>query len=582
MNSIEQIQHAFISYLTSTFSLDHAQAANQVPTINTDPQKANFGDLNSSAALSLAKQLRAAPGLIAKKIAEEFKHPLVEKVEVAGAGFINIYLTQEAFIAIAKELSSQQQSFFKRSDASIEQLAIRHTLSPLTGVLHQGTAPSNYTATQTIRPSYNIEFVSANPTGPLHFGHGRSGIIGDVLGNVLQFLGYPVTKEFYINDAGNQITRLGLSLHARCMQALGHTDVAIPEDGYQGDYLAEVAQECIAEYGKDAIMQANPTLFQNFAKKQLLERIKKTLADYGINFDIYFSEKTLHESGAILKAIDQLQKSKYLFEQDGAVWFRSTDFGDDKDRVLKKSNGELTYIAADVAYLLNKANRGFTDLVVVLGHDHHSYATRLEGIRQALGMTASLDVILYQLVRMKEGEETVKLSKRAGTGVTLDDVIKAVGKDVARFFYLHRKADAQLEFDLDLAVKKTDDNPVYYVQYAYVRICSILQKTTLDDRLAGGSIDDLGQLSEHERGLLKKIISLKSVLETISKNYQTHQLTYFIIELADAFHTYYNAHRVIDPENIPLSKARVELLKILKQNFAICLELLGISKPERM
>lgn len=548
MNLIEHIQQAFIKHLTDLYTISDERIRECGLSINTDEKKQEFGDLSSSAALVLARELKRNPRQLAQEISDSFIHELVEKIEIAGAGFINLFLAERAFNQLAHQLYAEKESFFKPMLAK--------------------------------KQNVNIEFVSANPTGPLHFGHGRSGIIGDVLGNVLNFIGHSVTKEFYINDAGGQIQRLGASFKARCDQQLG-IQTPVAEDGYQGEYLIELAQTCKNEYG-ETLLTKDAHFFEDYAKNQLLERIKNTLADYGITFDVWFSEKTLHANKAIEEAITQLEKAGYLFEQEGALWFRSTDFGDDKDRVLKKSNGQWTYIAADIAYLLNKVDRGYDNLVVVLGHDHHSYAVRLQGIRSSLQLKPTLDIILYQLVRMKEDGELVQMSKRAGTMITLQDVINTVGKDVARFFYLHRKADAQLEFDLELAKKKTDENPVYYIQYAYVRILSILNKAKQEAEFSSIDVKDAQHIRKEEAFLLKKIISLKSVLEHISLSKQTHLLAYYSIELADAFHRYYSKHRVVDLSESERSRGRLLLLTILKNSFETVLDLLGISKPSKM
>ena len=315
----------------------------------------------------------------------------------------------------------------------------------------------------------------------------------------------------------------------------------------------------------------------------MLAAIKETLASYGITYDVWFSEKTLHTSGAIEHALATLKKQDMLYEQDGALWFKATQFGDDKDRVVKKSDGSLTYIAADIAYLLNKAERGNYRLIMVLGHDHHSYATRLEAVRQGLGLTnTKLDVILYQLVQIKAGNMPVRMSKRAGNIITLKDVIETVGPDVARFFYLHRKADAQLEFDLDLARTQSDENPVYYVQYAYVRTNSILDKAAQETLLSGSAVSDCTELGVAESPLLKKIASLGPLLALIGTNYQTHLLTHYVVELANLFHKYYAANRIMDLNNIPLSKGRLQMVRIINSTFRLVFELIGISAPERM
>lgn len=549
MNIISQIKEAFTHYLISHFNVDQKTGDPCALILNVDEKKAAFGDLNTNAALVLAKKLGRNPREIAQEITETFKHPSIEKIEIAGPGFINLFLKLDAFSDLTKQLIEQKETFFK--------------LDP-----------------DQPRRAINIEFVSANPTGPLHFGHGRGGVIGDVFGNVTRFLGHDTTKEFYINDAGSQMQKLGASFKARCLQKLGQS-VDMPEDGYRGDYLIELAKECAEEYGND-LLQKDDTFFSTYAKDKMLARIKKRLQDYGITFDTWFSEKTLHDSGAINQAIEILQQNGCLYEKNGALWFKSTEFGDDKDRVIKKSTGEWTYAAADIAYLLNKVERGAQEVAFVLGHDHHSYAIRLENIRRALKLDKTkLDVILYQLVRMKEAGELVQMSKRTGKMITLDDVIKTVGADVARFFYLHSKADAQLEFDLELALKQTNENPVYYVQYAYVRTKSILAKAQEHKELENIKTKDINPQKE-DLLLIKKIASLKAVLESIDRNHQTHLLTYYIIELADMFHRYYSTHRIIDMENIEQSRSRLALITLLRNTFGLALTLLGVSRPERM
>jgi len=549
MNLIEQIKQAFQANLQKLFELDKKAAAAFNFDLNIDPTKQQFGDINSNAAMILAKQLKQNPREIAQKITESFEHKHVEKLEVAGPGFLNLYLKPEAFQVLMAQLLEQKETFFKLPESTPKQ-------------------------------NFNIEFVSANPTGPLHLGHGRGGILGDVLANILQFVGHQATREYYINDAGAQIKKLAKSFKVRCEQATGK-NTPMPEDGYQGEYLAELAKKIIAE--KDPkIIEEPEDFFGQYAKEKMLKQLAKTLSEYGITFDVWFSEKKLHTSGAIDAAFKILDKRGFLYEKDDALWFKSTEFGDDKDRVVKKSSGDLTYVASDIAYMENKVERGFDHLIMVLGHDHHSYAVRLEGLRQALGIKAPLDVILYQLVKMKASGELVRMSKRAGNIVTLEDVIKTVGKDVARFFYLNRKADAQLEFDLDLALKKTDENPVYYVQYAYVRIGSILEKAQAEKKLQNINEDGTKYLGKSEQGLIKKMVSLKQLLENISKNYQTHLLTYYLLELANAFHSYYSKNRVIVIEKPEQSRARLLLMTQLQKIFSVCLDLLGISKPKKM
>jgi arginyl-tRNA synthetase len=365
------------------------------------------------------------------------------------------------------------------------------------------------------------------------------------------------------------------------LQAAG-MQATIPEDGYQGEYLVDLAQGCFAEYGK-IIFEKPDSFFADYAKDNLLQALKNTLKDYGIEYDVWFSEKTLHESDAIENALAVLQKNGLLYEQDGALWFRTTQFGDDKDRVVKKSTGEYTYIAADIAYLKNKADRGFNNFIYVLGHDHHSYVTRLNAVKQGLGYTDQLlDVILYQLVKILNDGALVRMSKRAGAIISLQDIINTVGKDVARFFYLNRKADAQLEFDLALALKKTEENPVYYVQYAYVRTGSILEKTRNIAELQDINATDAQHIGSQESFLIKKIVFLEQLLLDIATNHQTHLLAYYVVELAQLFHRYYSHVRVIDTENIAKSRGRLLMIGTLRHTIALVLDLLGVSHPEKM
>lgn len=550
MNLFTDIQHHFKQFLIQKYTLPEELAQQCTFALNTDPNKKQFGDITTSAALHLAKPLQKSPQGIAQEIVSSFSHQLVEKLEIAGPGFINGWISLVGWQQVTAELYEQKDAFFK----------------PAAGFQ---------------KHRYNIEFVSANPTGPLHLGNGRGSVIGDVLGNILRFLGHEVTKEYYINDAGAQIEKLGTSFKARCQQAAGIA-AELPEDGYKGEYLIELAQKAVAEYGQ-LLWQKPASFFADYAKDHLLENIQRTLDHYGVTFDVWFSEKTLHESAAIATAVALLKERNYVYESEDALWFKSTDFGDDKDRVLRKSNGLWTYAAADAAYLLNKSERGFDHLVMVLGHDHHSFAVRLQAMRLALGLThTTLAVILYQLVTIKSSGQLLKLSKRAGNLVTLHDVMQEVGTDVARFFYLHRKADAQLEFDLDLALKRSEENPVFYVQYAYVRINSILAKAAEQEDLKGICLVDKKHLGPAESTLLKKIASLTDIVQTIIHNQQTHILTYYVIELADSFHQYYALNRVIDLENIPQSRGRLLLIQILRDHFKRLLDLLKISAPEKM
>lgn len=549
MNIIESIKNSLNTFLENTFQIKIDNFNNLDISLNTDSSKQQFGDITANSALVIAKELKKNPRDIAQEIINKFENNYIKKMEIAGPGFINIFLSDAAFKILAQEIYTQKENFFKNTNEK--------------------------------KINYSIEFVSANPTGPLHIGHGRGGIIGDVLGNILKFENNKVTKEFYINDAGVQIKKLGQSFKIRCQQQLG-LEAELPEDSYAGEYLIEMAKEAIKTFGPQVINNGDE-FFSQLAKDQILDHQKKVLKDYGINFDVWFSEKTLHESNAIENTINKVEKLGYIYPNENALWFKSTEFGDDKDRVVKKQDGTWTYVAPDFAYTQNKIDRGADKVILVLGQDHHSYLTRLKSIVQSLGYSQDkLDVILYQLVTIKESGEIVRLSKRAGRIVSLEDIINIVSKDVARFFYLNKKADAHLDFDVDLALKKTDENPVFYIQYAYVRTNSILEKALEKNVFENINQEDLKIISSQEFLILKKIISLKDLLKIISKNYQTHMLSYYVIELAQTFHSYYTTNKIINVDDIQTSRARLAITILLNRTLKTCFDLLGISAPERM
>ena len=543
MNLFNKLYQEFKSFLNQEFQIK--ELPHFTFELNTNSENI-FGDISSNIAMLLAKELKKSPKDIANQIIEKFKNRFINRIELAGPGFLNFFLTNEAFTELLRELMESKEEFFKNNNKKF---------------------------------NYNIEFLSANPTGPIHLGNGRGGIIGDVLGNVLDFLGHKVTKEYYINDAGSQIQKLGNSFKIRCEQAIG-MDSVLPEESYHGEYLVDLAQEYIKENGKSGLDKPDD-FFAEYAKNKILEQIKNTLIEYGIFYDEWFSEKSLHESGLVSKSIKQLEKDGFTYESEGAIWFKSTQFGDDKDRVLLRANGEPTYVAADIAYMKSKIERGANFMIMMLGHDHHSFAQRLKGLQKAINLDQyPFEIILYQLVRMKIGEKQLRMSKRSGSAITLEDVINNVGKDVARFFYLNKKADAQLEFDLDLALKNTDENPLFYIQYAYVRSKSILEKALQE----GFKIDSkyAEYLEDDEKSLLKSIIKLQEILNTIERSHQTHLLANYVIELATNFHSFYNKNRIIGLDDHNLAMARLLIVDQINRCLKLCFKLLGISAPEKM
>ncbi|HBS48502.1 TPA: arginine--tRNA ligase [Candidatus Dependentiae bacterium] len=567
MNLISKIRLQIVDLVKNKFALSSSFLANLDKSlelglnIDKDP---SFGDLSCNIAMILANELKRSPREIALDIKEAILQDanlkkIVVLAEIAGPGFLNLTFDHSVWRGLSKNLLEFKEKCFKPQNLKKEKVL--------------------------------VEFVSANPTGPLHLGGGRGGIIGDVLGSVLKFLGDDVEKEYYINDAGNQVRKLGNCLKIRCEQELGMESM-LPEDGYAGEYLIDLAKECIAENGK-SILEKPPVFFENYAIHHLLKNIKKDLSDYGIIYDTWFSEKTLHEDGSVKSAMKLLFDKELAYESEGAIWFKSSQFGDDKDRVIQKHDDTPTYIAADIAYHKNKFDRGFTKLINVWGQDHHGYVKRLKATMEALGYPAeSLDVILNQLVSIKKGGEALRMSKRSGVFTTLRDIIDLVGKDVARFFYLNRKADAHLEFDLEVALKKTDENPVYYIQYAYVRCGSVLEKAkelmpyaAFLDTLK--NVDDIDEqiydaLGKEEIVILKKLIALESILSGIRRTYGTHMLAYYVFELSKLFHNYYANNRIIDSEKENLTKCRLMIIYLVRENLSFCLDLLGLSKPQKM
>jgi arginyl-tRNA synthetase len=564
MNVIVNLKQLLLKKIKELYSINDDVLA--LVSFKINEKQSAFGDVSCNAAMVIAKEAKANPRTIALQLQEFLQSKeladTVVRVDIAGPGFLNITITHDAWVTIFASLYKNIKKFL-----------------------------GNETAVEKKR--FLIEFVSANPTGPLHLGHGRGAIVGDVLSKVLTFLGHHVTKEFYINDAGNQVRLLGLSFKARCFQALGSA-MEIPEGGYHGEYLQNVAADCVAVYG-EALLEKSDLFFQEYAIENMLNLIKADLQAYGISFDVWFSEKSLHDDGSLERAIELLQSKNLLYEQEGALWFRATDFGDDKDRVIKKSNGEMTYIAPDIAYHKNKFERGFDVLINIWGHDHHGYVKRLKATLKALGFDdEKIHVILCQIVHIKNEGKAVKMSKRAGTMIMLSDIINEVGQDVARFFYLNCNVDSPLTFDLALALQQTDENPVHYIHYAYVRINSILKKAQESgfgswiDVVSSGvlSQDDFERikplLGAGEISVIKYLIGLADVLKNIESTYQTQMLSQYALDLARCLHAYYAENRIIDSEKPDVTQVRLFTVLMVHKTLDVCLELLGLSKPEKM
>ncbi|HZG73308.1 MAG TPA: arginine--tRNA ligase, partial [Chondromyces sp.] len=430
-----------------------------------------------------------------------------------------------------------------------------------------------------------VEFVSANPTGDLHLGHARGAAVGDSLCNVLEKSGYDVTREYYINDAGNQIHNLALSVEARYFQALGK-DKEMPEDGYHGQDIIEIGKRLAEELGSQyAEMDEKEryNFFREYGLKYEMEKLKKDLENFRVRFDVWYSETSLYHNGKIDEALAALRERGHIFEEGGAVWFRSTEFGDDKDRVLKKQDGTYTYLTPDIAYHKDKFERGYEKVINIWGADHHGYIPRMKAAMEALGYDPdNLEVEIIQLVHLYKNGEKMKMSKRTGKAVTMRELVEEVGLDAVRYFFAMRSGDTHMDFDLDLAVSQSNENPVYYAQYAHARICSILRQGE-EQGLTADLDADLGLLgAEKEIDLLKKMGDFPQVVAEAAEKRIPHRIANYIQELSAAFHSFYNAEKVLDDQQLELTKARLALIKSVKITLKNALALIGVAAPEKM
>ncbi|MGD0828341.1 MAG: arginine--tRNA ligase [Desulfobaccales bacterium] len=519
------------------------------------PKQEDHGDLATNLALVLARQARMPPRKVAEILVSRMAPPagMLQKMEIAGPGFINFFIDDAFWYRVLPEI---------------------HDLGPAYGDSDLGTGRQ-----------VQVEFVSANPTGPLHIGHGRGAALGDALANLLRATGHQVVREYYINDVGNQILTLGKSLYFRLREHLGE-GIEFPEDGYQGGYMKELAGNYLAQ-GK-AVPPAPPhedDLLElgRYAGDAILEDIKKDLSDFGVHFDNWFSEMRLFREGLVDQSIRLLKENRFLYEKDGAWWFKATEFGDEKDRVVQRSNEAFTYFASDIAYHLYKFQMGYNLVVDIWGADHHGYVPRLQAAVKALGCGGELKVILVQLVSLLRQGEPVAMTTRGGTFVTLREVLDEVGKDAARFIFLTRRPDAQLEFDLELAKQQSSENPVYYVQYAHARLASVFRQAAAQGiPLGAPDLSHLPRLSlAEELSLLRLLAGYPELVEAAARNLEPHRLTYFLTELASQLHSYYYKHRFIG-EDGELTRARLDLVAGVKTVLAHGLQILGVAAPETM
>lgn len=516
------------------------------------PREEKFGDLATPVAMGLSKVLKRAPRKIAEEIVASIEKDFFEKIDIAGPGFINFTFSKKYLFSQLKRLLSEGAGFIRRD-------------------MGQGR-------------KVQVEFVSANPTGPLHLGHGRGAAVGAALSNLLEAAGYSVEREYYVNDAGRQVKLLGLSVFAKYQQVLG-VEYPFPEDGYRGDYIEDIAKKIAAVYGtkySEVSFHEAAEIFTDFAYKEMLREIEKDLKDFGIIFDSWQSERDLFVKSDIEKAIDDLNHRNRTYEKDGALWFKSSDFGDDKDRVIRKSDGELTYFASDIAYHRNKIEKGFAEIVDIWGADHHGYILRLKAVIEALGYGAEhLTVLLVQMVTLLRGGKPVQMSKRAGEFVTLREVMDEVGADTTKFIFLTRRPDSHLEFDLEVAKEQSAENPVFYVQYANARINSIF-KHAEEKGIDAGSPADIGLLSAAEEiRIVKKLLSYPMTFEGAVASHEPHRITFYLQEVAALFHPYYNKYKVVT-DDAELSKARLALCEAIRIVLKDGMGILGLSAPEKM
>ncbi len=517
------------------------------------PKDDKNGDFSTNIAMQLTRLARQNPRKIAEAIVGGIELTgLVDHIDIAGPGFINFYLASDWLSAVLPAIQEEDADYGKSDAGKGERI--------------------------------QVEFVSANPTGLLHMGNARGGALGDTLAAVLNEAGYVCDKEYYINDAGNQVENLGKSVEARYFELLGRDDHEIPEDGYHGKDIIATAQRLIDEKGDSLVEMPEAErrkLMKDFALREKVAGIHESLAHFGVTFDNWFSEQSLHDAGAVHEVVEILREKGYVYEKDGAQWLRSTDWGEEKDEVLVRSNGTPTYFAADIAYHRNKFERGYKRLINIWGADHHGHVARLKGAMTALGYPGDdITVILMQLVRLYRGGEIVKMSKRSGQYVTLDELIEEVGQEAARFFFIMRSPDSALDFDLDLAKAQSSDNPVYYVQYAHARICSILSVAGVETKKAADV--DLSLLrEENERVLIRKLAEWPQEVADAARELAPYHLAYYAKELANAFHSFYNSCKVLtdDPD---LRDARLALVDCTRITLRNVLNLLGLSAPERM
>ncbi|MBN6885004.1 arginyl-tRNA synthetase [Cytobacillus horneckiae] len=556
MNIVEQVQNNLKQEIKDAVVKAGLAAEEQIPDVILEiPKEKAHGDYSTNMAMQLARVAKKAPRMIAEGLIANFDQSKasIQKIEIAGPGFINFYMDNSYLTKLIPAVLDAGDSYGETSVGAGRKV--------------------------------QVEFVSANPTGDLHLGHARGAAVGDSLCNILAKAGYDVSREYYINDAGNQINNLALSVEARYFQALGH-EKEMPADGYHGEDIINIGKKLAEDYGDKFVQEDEKErfdFFREYGLKYEMEKLKNDLEDFRVPYDVWYSETSLYHNGKIDKALEALKANGHIYEEDGATWFRSTTYGDDKDRVLIKNDGSYTYLTPDIAYHKDKLERGFEKIINVWGADHHGYIPRMSAAIQALGYEKSaLEVEIIQLVHLYKNGEKMKMSKRTGKAVTMRDLVEEVGLDATRYFFAMRSADTHLDFDLDLAVSQSNENPVYYAQYAHARISSILRQ----GEEQGFSVDQQADISligaEKELDVLKKIGEFPQAVAEAAEKRMPHRITNYIYDLASAFHSFYNAEKVLDTENPERTKARLGLIKAVQTTLKNALSLIGVSAPEKM
>ncbi|WP_050180434.1 arginine--tRNA ligase [Domibacillus robiginosus] len=556
MNIAEQMQAQLKEEIKQAVLKAGLAAEGEIPAVLLEtPKDKSHGDYSTNMAMQLARIAKKAPRQIAEAIQEnmDLSKGSVQKIDIAGPGFINFYMNNSYLTDLVPAVLQAGDEYGRSNAGKGEKI--------------------------------QVEFVSANPTGDLHLGHARGASVGDSLCNVLDAAGYDVTREYYINDAGNQIHNLALSVEARYFQALG-LEKEMPEDGYHGKDIINIGKELAEEFGDQFASMPEEERYKSFRAHGLkleLAKLQKDLADFRVNFDVWFSETSLYENGKIDKALQALDQNGHTFEEDGALWFRSTAFGDDKDRVLRKQDGSYTYLTPDIAYHRDKFERGFDKVINIWGADHHGYIPRMKAAVEALGMKPEqLEVEVIQMVQLYKDGEKMKMSKRTGKAVTMRELVEEVGLDAVRYFFAMRSGDTHMDFDLDLAVSQSNENPVYYSQYAYTRISSILRQAAEQGLTASAEANVSLLTSEKEVDLLKKLGDFPQVVAEAAEKRIPHRITNYVHDLAAGFHSFYGAHKVVDKENEEASKARLALVHAVQITLRNALKLIGVSAPEKM